>query len=178
MLEFFLTVDNAITNFLVWLIPRSTLTDYFFLIITFDWLILIIGIILFLLLWHRDSKYTRQYAIYFFTSYIVVSFVVNIVIKNIIQRERPYIANQIETLYCPSTFSFPSGHAAGAFVGAVIFSYYDKKRKCFYYSVALLIALSRVYLHCHYFFDVFIGAFFGYLLTKILLLNISDSIEN
>lgn len=177
MLEFFLTLDNAITNFIVWLIPRTIISDYFFLFITFDWLILIVGIILFLLMWHWDSKYTKQYAIYFISSYIIVSFLVNIVIKNIIQRERPYIANQIETPYCPSTHSFPSGHASGAFVGAVIFSYYDKKRKWLYYSLAILIAISRVYLHCHYFFDVFIGAFFGYLLTKILLLNITDSTE-
>ncbi|HRN70677.1 MAG TPA: phosphatase PAP2 family protein [Candidatus Woesebacteria bacterium] len=175
MIEFFLNVDNLITNFIIWIIPRNQFIDYFFLGITFDWLILLIGIIFFLLLWHFESTHTKQYAIYFVISYFIISFFVNIVIKNTIQRERPYVINQIETVYCPSTFSFPSGHATSAFIGAVIFSYYDKKRKWFYYSLAIFISISRIYLHCHYFFDVFIGAFLGYVLTKMILLNISDN---
>ncbi len=175
MLEFFLNLDNFLTNLIVSIIPRNSIIDSLFLAITFDWLILILGIIIFLILWHFEFKYTKQFITYFLASYIIVGFLVNIVIKNIIQRERPYIANQIETLYCPANYSFPSGHSAGAFAGAVIFSYYDKKRKWLYYSLAALIALSRIYLHCHYVIDVFIGAFIGYLLSKMLLLNITDS---
>lgn len=178
MLEFFLNLDKFLTNSIVYIIPRNSLIDTIFLTITFDWLILILGILIFLILWHLDSKYTKQFITYFLASYIIVGFLVNIVIKNVIQRERPYIANQIETLYCPVNNSFPSGHSSGAFVGAVIFSYYDKKRKWLYYSLASLIALSRIYLHCHYFLDVFIGAFIGYIISKALLLNITDNIEN
>lgn len=177
MLAFFIGLDSFLTNIIIQLLPSNTFFDYFFLFLSFNWLMVVIAALIFLYFLHIESKQTKKFLIYFLASFLSVSVFVNIIVKNIIKRERPYVANQIEALYCPDNFSFPSGHAAAAFAGAAIFSYFDKKRKWLYYSVALLVALSRIYLDCHYFFDVFVGAFLGYLFSKVILLQLTDNKE-
>ncbi|MEK7096731.1 MAG: phosphatase PAP2 family protein, partial [Patescibacteria group bacterium] len=76
---------------------------------------------------------------------------------------------------CPKDFSFPSTHAATAFVAAEILAYFNKKRKWFYFAVAILISYSRIYLGCHYFFDVVFGAIIGWLVSQSLLFVLGTS---
>lgn len=71
---------------------------------------------------------------------------------------------------CPADFSFPSAHASTAFAAAAVLTYFDRKRRWFYYLVAILISFSRVYLGCHYFLDIFFGALLGYAVSKLVLL--------
>lgn len=175
MIAFFLNLDFFLTDVITKLLPHNIILDWFFLFLSFNGLTIIIWAVLLILFLLFEIKNPKRFIVYFLLSFATTWFFTNVVIKNIVQRERPYIANQIETLYCPPDFSFPSGHAAGAFVGAVIFAYFDKKRQWLYYSVASFIALSRIYLYCHYFFDVFFGAFLGYMIGKLFLLYISDN---
>lgn len=175
MLEFFLNIDTIITNVITKVLPNNQILNYLFLFFSFYWLTPIIAIILWMIFWHADSKKTNQFIISFFISFLAVVLIVDVLLKNIVQRERPYVTYQMDVLYCPSNYSFPSGHAALAFAGAVLFGFFDKKRKWFYYSIAILISLSRIYLHCHYVGDVFFGAFIGYLLSKAIILYLTDS---
>lgn len=175
MLEFFLALDYFFTDTITKLFPPHIFWDYFFIALSFNWLTVVIAAILFIYFLHTDSKETKKFIIYFSVPFLLASILVNFAIKNIVQRDRPYITNQVETAYCPDTFSFPSGHATASFAGAAIFSYFDKKRKWLYYSIAGLVGLSRIYLDCHYFFDVVFGAFVGYFISKIALLNLTDN---
>lgn len=92
-------------------------------------------------------------------------------IKRIVQRPRPFLTlhtNPISDL--PTDFSFPSGHASGAFAFAMfvvaicIHSPKLRGRYAFAISAVLLaigICVSRVYLGVHYPGDVLGGAIVG-----------------
>jgi membrane-associated phospholipid phosphatase len=67
--------------------------------------------------------------------------------------------------------SFPSGHAATAFSAAAAFSILFPRFRFLFYSVATLIAFSRVAVTEHYVSDIIAGAFLG-ILTSILLHNL------
>ena len=174
MLENIYSTDSALTDAIVALMPRNAITDSLFLFLSlsgltvFIWLILLI----FMILW--EEKRHKEFIIYFLLAFITTSFLVNILIKNIVKRDRPYVVKRLAVTACPQDFSFPSGHAAGAFTGAVVFACFDKKRRYLYFTIATLIAFSRIYLHCHYLSDVVFGALIGYGVGKTFLLSISD----
>jgi len=65
--------------------------------------------------------------------------------------------------------SFPSGHACGSMAFATVFSSYYSEYRPAFYSAAVLIAISRVYLGRHYPSDVILGAAIGYLSSKLIL---------
>lgn len=185
-----LNFDSIITTFLQKLIPHTLSFDYFFSFFSlkgssiFIW-ILVIALVVIL----EERKNPRlsirdkKFIILFLVSFLLTALLSDIVFKNIFMRLRPNIligsGNLIPTTYgtvlnrslsiCPLDFSFPSAHAATAFAAATILTFFDKKRKWFYYFVAVLISFSRIYLGCHYFFDVVVGAALGYIVSRLLL---------
>ena len=58
-------------------------------------------------------------------------------------------------------YGFPSNHAANNFAAAIFLSNCYPALKWVYYSVATLIAFSRIYVGVHYPLDVIFGAFLG-----------------
>ncbi|MBT7518808.1 MAG: phosphatase PAP2 family protein [Candidatus Marinimicrobia bacterium] len=56
----------------------------------------------------------------------------------------------------------PSNHAANISAIAVVLSYFYDKMKIPLYSLAVIIAFSRVYVGVHYPADVLLGGFIGY----------------
>ena len=167
-------VDSFLTKAIIELIPRNFFIDSIFSFLSLQGLTVIIWLILLLLMIAWEEKRHKEFILYFLLAFLTTSFLVNVLIKNIIKRDRPYVVNKLVTTNCPSDFSFPSGHAAGAFAGAVVFAYFDKKRRYLYYTIAILIAFSRIYLHCHYLFDAVFGALIGYGVGKTFLRHVSD----
>jgi len=180
MLSNLIYLDSQISKFLSVLLPHLPAFNYFFAFFsligsaTLIWIVLAILLIIF-----EEIKH-KKFILYFALSLITTALVVNVVVKNIVRRPRPFFAKQqistnfnkflsISNATCPRDFSFPSGHSASAFSAACILSFFDKKRRRWYYLIASLIAYSRIYLGCHYFFDVLTGAFLGYLISKLFL---------
>ncbi len=98
------------------------------------------------------------------------------VLKETTQRPRPYEVHQIRmTIALKKTTageekeSFPSGHAAGAFMMAAIICRRFGKKMYFIYGWAVLVALSRIYIGAHYPSDVIVGGFLGWLMANLII---------
>ena len=121
------------------------------------------------------SKRDKKFIILFSLSFLLTALIVTFPLKNLFQRPRPIPDTKyliLNTNSCPKDYSFPSGHAATAFAAATILVYFDKKRRWFYYIVAMLISFSRIYLGCHYFLDVLTGAVIGFIISRLLLFGL------
>lgn len=103
---------------------------------------------------------------------LTVSFYTAAVLKILIARPRPFVAlsNVILLAASEKSYSFPSSHAVSAFMVASLSSSHFKKYILFY-SLAALMAFSRVYIGVHYPSDVIggavIGILIGYFLVRI-----------
>jgi len=178
MLEKLIYFDIVITNFLKNFLPHHHFFDLFFSFFSlkgnaiFVWILVII-IALFLEEKKHPgiSKNDKKFIIVFTLSFLTTAFLVNYPLKNFFHRPRP---NQLISTTCPTDFSFPSGHAATAFAAATVLTFFDKKRRFFYSTIAFLIAYSRIYLGCHYFLDVLAGGVVGIIISKIILSIITN----
>ncbi|MBD5451608.1 MAG: phosphatase PAP2 family protein [Lachnospiraceae bacterium] len=110
-----------------------------------------------------------------FFSLAIEFLLVNLTIKNVVARVRPYIVNEKLLLlgHVPYDYSFPSGHSGAAFAVAVVPFVCGRDgaipNKCgvFALAAAFLIALSRLYNAAHYPTDVLVGILIG-TVTSIL----------
>lgn len=97
----------------------------------------------------------------------IESAIVNLGIKSLFRRKRP--AWELERplhLRKPRTSSFPSGHATSAFTAAALLSDRDHLKPV-YYTIAVLVAWSRVYVRIHHASDVVAGIVVGIGLGKL-----------
>ena len=117
-------------------------------------------------------------------SLILDFIVVNLVLKNLVARTRPY--DMLEELLLitkrPSDLSFPSGHAGACFaVASVLFLCLPRRFGIPAMVVAVLISFSRLYVGAHYPTDVLggmvIGCITGWIAYGLLLKKQKDKQE-
>ena len=86
-------------------------------------------------------------------------------LKFLFARTRPCnVLLDVRTLVPTSTsYSFPSSHAANIFASATILSNKYRSFRFYFFSVAIVVGISRVYVGVHYPFDVLAGAVVGIL---------------
>lgn len=160
-----MNIDAALTTFLHDSIPHNSFTEFFFsffsLIGTYAIVWLCIGVVLMVVQELRQRRFVITLSGALFTTLLTTY-----LMKIIFERARPVDIMAVSPA-CPTDFSFPSAHASLAFAGAYTLSYFDKKRQPLYYSIAVFISYSRIFLGCHYFFDVLVGSILGYLVARI-----------
>jgi undecaprenyl-diphosphatase len=92
-------------------------------------------------------------------------------IKEWVGRLRPcWTMQNIHLLVpCGAGKSFPSSHSVNNFAVAVILSNYFKKESWIFYTLAALVAFSRVAVGVHYPFDILGGALIGSCIAYLVL---------
>lgn len=108
-------------------------------------------------------KRTRKTGITMGVSLILGLVLCNLMLKPLVARTRPYIADPSLVLIIPpeSDFSFPSGHTVCSIESAVAIYVNNKKLGLAALALAVVIAFSRLYLTVHYPSDVAAGALLG-----------------
>ena len=107
---------------------------------------------------------TRKTGVIMMAALLVDVLLCNVLIKNLVARTRPFDVNTAVQLLVakPRDYSFPSGHTAASFT-AVMALYLAGEKKMWKAALvlAVLIALSRLYLYVHYPTDIIGGVVFG-----------------
>ena len=161
-----MNIDNQIIEFIV--DNRIEFLNPVFVLISHlgDLMIIWIVLTLVLLITNKKLKLLKV----FLAAYLANFLLVELILKHLISRPRPFIDNNvIEILihYTPVSSSMPSGHASSSFVAATMLAYYFPKYRVLFFILAGLIAFSRVYVGVHYLSDIIFGAAVGILVALV-----------
>lgn len=128
-----------------------------------EWFIAICFIVMIML-------FSKKRRIYPFLAAMISCGVLSIMLKMLILRPRPFEYFGIQSGISTMLSSFPSGHAMLIFALVPFLSVQYPRLNPVFWTLAALVAFSRVYLGVHYISDVIAGAFLGYCLSKIFML--------
>ena len=94
----------------------------------------------------------------------------NLILKNLIARDRPcwIRPEMLELVESPSSYSFPSGHTVSAMAVAFTILTQHKKLGITALVMAFLMGLSRLYVCVHFPTDVYGGIIFGAIIALIV----------
>ena len=143
--------------------------DSFFLIITklgdlgFIWILFSIVLLI-------TKKYRLLGVLVLFT--LLLTTVEVELIKHFDGRPSPFVVLPISPVLVSEApmASFPSGHSAASFAAAIMLGYGLPKYKSYFLGLAILIAISRLYLAVYFpTDDVLIGAIIGSLTSTLIL---------
>lgn len=127
---------------------------------------IMLGLFLFL----HEEKRDHWFLIPLCSAIGISFFISDMILKTYVARIRPEdLAGALIIGLSPETYSFPSTHTTVAFAGAVVLSWKEPRWWWVWYSLAVGIAFSRIYLGYHYPIDVVVGAAIGYTLAKSII---------
>ncbi|WP_300350447.1 phosphatase PAP2 family protein [Clostridium sp.] len=129
----------------------------------FIWIVISLGLLI--------SKKYRKIGILTLAVLIVNTILGEGILKHLIERPRPFVTYKDLNIIIskPNSFSMPSGHTSASFAAAFMLSYCIKKYKVYFYTLASLIAFSRIYLLVHYPSDVLSGILLGFISFLIVI---------
>ena len=112
-------------------------------------------------------KKTRKCGIMVLVSMGIGLLIGNGIIKNLVQRPRPFWIDASIPLLIPklSDYSFPSGHTLACFEAATIILLHNEKWGIVAILFGLLVGFSRMYLFVHFPTDVIGGALLGAIIS-------------
>ena len=169
MLESLTQLDQAIFLFINWTLANPV-TDFIMPLVTNDWNLRIaygLAMIVILIGGNARMRWLVLFSalVLFATDQITAGW-----LKHLFERPRPcHVLTEINLLVgCGGGFAMPSAHAANAFGQAFLFSIHYKRAAWYLYTVASLIAISRVFVGVHYPGDVLAGAIIGGIIGVML----------
>ena len=117
----------------------------------------------------------RKTGIVIGTALILCGITGNILLKNLIARERPCWLNETVQMLIsiPKDYSFPSGHTMSSFASATVLTHYERKKGIAACILAAMIAFSRLYLYVHFPTDILAGMLIG-IVIGLSVCKISD----
>lgn len=155
--------------------------DYFFQYITHlgDGLFAVVFILAITLFW--KVYYGILAAVCFAVSTLVVQGLKRLVFEETLRPSKFFEGTldlyYIEGLEIHSNFSFPSGHASGAFTLFAVLAFVSGRPViqvvCF--VIAFLVGFSRMYLLQHFFIDTYFGALLGVLFTVLSYIYVENN---
>ena len=112
----------------------------------------------------------RAVAFLLVTAAVLATDLITTGLKFAIDRPRPYIVEPDPPPLMAATLdlSFPSGHASTSFAAAAMLTWFIPRAAPVLFTLAVLVAASRVYVGVHYPLDVVAGAILGLGVTSIL----------
>lgn len=152
----FYAVNHGLANkFFDIIMPIVTEIKYWKIPLLAAWLCLMIF----------GGKRGRITGIVLVVSIILIDLFNSYPLKFLFARTRPCnVLLDARTLVSTSaTYSFPSSHATNIFALATILSNKYRSFRFYFFSVALVVGISRIYVGVHYPFDVLAGAVVGIL---------------
>jgi membrane-associated phospholipid phosphatase len=162
-------LDTEIFVLINILIPRSRRIDRFFhrlsAAFTGGWIYLFF----IAMVWPFNRRWAKETLLNVTPPLMAATLIVEGPIKQYFRRRRPFI-DVVRTIVIgkkPGNWSFPSGHASSSFGGAYIVGKYIPALRPVVYSLAALVAFSRIYLGAHYPGDVVTGSLVGIGLAKL-----------
>lgn len=148
--------NSELTNPLLdWFMPIITNQNYWAVPLFLSWLCLIA-------FGGKQGRITAAILILAmaFTDYSITEF-----LKPVFGRLRPYweMPDGVNLLVKKGgKYGFVSAHAANSISGAVVLSYFYSRYRGLFFSLAILLGFSRIYVGVHYPGDVIFGALYGY----------------
>lgn len=167
MMEMLIELDKNILLFIQDVIRNDMLTPFFTAVTRLGNAGLIWIVISLLLLF---SGKTRKIGVMSVLALFMSLCINNFILKNLVARSRPFdaIGALIPLIDRPTDFSFPSGHSGSSFAAACV--YVRKLPKPVgvpLLVLAVVIALSRLYIGVHYPSDVIVGMIIGVLISYL-----------
>ena len=162
MMEFILSIDTS----LFWVINATTHNVVFDKIMPFvternNWFLLYI--FLFFYFFTKLGKEGKVAAILTILAVTLSDQTTSSIFKPLIERLRP--CHELEGVRllvgCGGKYGLPSSHAANFFAAATMFNFFFPKYRWVYFSIAFIVAYSRVYVGVHYPLDVIVGGLIG-----------------
>jgi membrane-associated phospholipid phosphatase len=114
----------------------------------------------------NGSRPPRRSAWLHGTGVVGASYALNTAIKFVVRRPRPELPGLAPLTPVVTGLSFPSAHATTSFAAARVYGG-SLLPAAPLYAVAVVIALSRIYLGVHYPSDILAGAVFGTVLAVV-----------
>lgn len=103
---------------------------------------------------------------------LIITVAVSYIIQILIQRPRPFIVYSFKPLIEPIlTYSFPSMTTAAIFAMLPFMTRNYHKQRILWWTIAVTIGFSRLYVGVHFISDVVFGAFVGYFISDTFFEN-------
>jgi undecaprenyl-diphosphatase len=159
-MEHFLALDRSLFLFINHL-PHTDFTNTIASVLSGIGQWGLVWLVIAVYLFFREERRDHWFFLPFILCLAMVWLLSETIIKSLVLRPRPGLDIGALIISATGNYSFPSTHATLAFAMAYILSQEEPKLIAWFYILAGLIGLSRIYLGVHYPVDVIAGAFLG-----------------